>query len=185
MAVYFCVRNKNLKGCQIRYQAVRDYAKADEKREFLSEKTLEERVFDKITPSVDGNWINQTKNGFESLVPVATKAAKAAKSSSQEQAIFKLYSLGVVTARDEWVYSECAEATAAKVEYLIAAYNADSDRLKAFRKSPSLSDSNRSHSPVHRSNDAESVAVRIAKQGLRVGANRILRLVCLTDSTPT
>ena len=44
---------------------------------------------------------------------------------------------------------------------------------------------NRSHSPVHRSNDAESVAVRIAKQGLRVGANRILRLVCLTDSTPT
>ena len=46
-------------------------------------------------------------------------------------------------------------------------------------------ESNRSHSPVHRSNDAESVAVRIAKQGLRVGANRILRLVCLTDSTPT
>jgi len=40
------------------------------------------------------------------------------------------------------------------------------------------------HIPLHRSYDAESVGVRAAKRGLRVGGNRILRLECLADSTP-
>ena len=68
--------------------------------------------------------------------------------------------------------------------YLLSDYRKTRRNSTALQNSE-LDDSNRSHSPVHRSNDAESVAVRIAKQGLRVGANRILRLVCLTDSTPT
>ena len=42
------------------------------------------------------------------MIPVANKDTKAAKTQAQENALFKLYSLGVSTNRDEWVtdYSE-------------------------------------------------------------------------------
>jgi predicted helicase len=33
IAVYLCVQKRGSKGCHIRYQAVRDYAKSDEKRD--------------------------------------------------------------------------------------------------------------------------------------------------------
>ena len=128
VAVYFCVRNKKLKGCQIRYQAASDYAKADEKREFLSENSLAERTFDQITPTADGNWINQVENDFANLMPLATKATKAAKSASSERAIFKLFSLGVVTARDEWAYAETNTLLEAKIRYLINAFNGNCSR---------------------------------------------------------
>ena len=55
IAVYFLVKKRGAKGCRIFYEAVRDYAKADEKREFLSGKRLEERGFDEIKPDKTGS----------------------------------------------------------------------------------------------------------------------------------
>jgi predicted helicase len=42
---------------------------------------------------------NRTNNDFDSFIPIASKATKAAKAKGQEGAIFKLFSLGVVTSR--------------------------------------------------------------------------------------
>ena len=66
-----------------------------------------------------------TNNDFETLLPLASKETKAAKTAAGERAIFKLFSLGVVTNRDEWVYDERDENLSAKVHYLIEKYNAD------------------------------------------------------------
>ena len=44
------------------------------------------------------------ENDWNQLIPVATKKRRAEQKPSQEKAIFKLFSLGVVTNRDEWVY---------------------------------------------------------------------------------
>lgn len=43
-------------------------------------------------------------NDFDDLLPLANKETKLAKSQKEERAVFKLFSLGVVTARDDWVY---------------------------------------------------------------------------------
>jgi len=131
IAVYFLVRKKGVKGCRIFYESVRDYAKADEKREFLTSTRLAERSFATIRPDARSNWIKLTQNDFDSLLPIASKESKFAKSPSQERAIFKLFSYGVVTNRDEWVYARSSHEVESKVSFLIDAYNADVARLGA------------------------------------------------------
>jgi len=140
IAVWFCVRKKGVKGCRILYEAVRDYAKADEKREFLVTTALRDRTFIQITPQLDGAWINVSENDFESLMPIATKEAKAAKRSAEEKAIFKLFSLGVVTNRDEWVYDEDESDLTQKVKWLIDTYNADRVKLEKVRDNSELAE---------------------------------------------
>ena len=125
VAICFMVKKAGAHGCRIRYTAVRDYAKADEKRAFLASRKLREHEFEEIRPDSDGNWLNLTTNDFETLIPLASKETKAAKTAVKERAIFKLFSLGVVTNRDEWVYDDNPEALRTKVRFLVDAYNHD------------------------------------------------------------
>lgn len=140
IAVYFLVRKKGTKGCRIFYEGVRDYAKSDEKREFLTSVPLRERPFQEVRPDAKHNWLKLTQNDFESLLPVATKEAKLSRKPSQEKAIFRLFTLGVVTNRDEWVYGDDTVTLSAKVNYLIDAYNADVKKLSAVRDSEKLAE---------------------------------------------
>lgn len=133
VAIYFCVKKSGAKGCHIRYEAVGDYAKVDEKRDFLQAKRLEQRQFIDIRPDKNNNWINQTVNDFELFIPLVDKATKSTKVAGQEQAIFKAFSFGVVTNRDEWVYSDNKADVAEKVRHLIAIYNEDCTRLQSIR----------------------------------------------------
>src|SRR3546814_514716 len=68
-------------------------------------------------------WLNLSNNDFERFMPVATKGAKAG--GRGEWSIFKLFSLGVVTARDEWVFDVDQDALQRKVSWLISKYNED------------------------------------------------------------
>src|SRR5665647_656058 len=77
---------------------------AEEKLSFLASQPMRGLPFDEVQPDKSGNWVNLTSNDFETLLPLASKETKAAKTAGKEKAIFKLFSLGVVTARDEWVY---------------------------------------------------------------------------------
>lgn len=129
VAVYFLVKRRNAHGCQIRIQAVRDYAKADEKRTFLSANTLGDRSFQPITPDKVHSWINLANNDFETLLPLADRATKYAKVTSQERAIFRLYSQGLKTNRDEWVCSFSKEDVARNTKHLLDSYNAQRKKL--------------------------------------------------------
>lgn len=117
IAIYFCIRNPKAKGFRLFYESVRDYARCEEKRAFLT-KPLSERRFEELQPDAKGNWLGQTTNDFDSLIPVATKETKAAKVPGQERAIFKLYSLGVSTNRDEWVYDFDENSLSNKMNFL-------------------------------------------------------------------
>ena len=77
---------------------------AEDKLSFLASNQHNNLAFQAITPDKNHNWINLSDNDFDSLIPVANKETKAAKTQARENALFKLYSLGVVTNRDEWVY---------------------------------------------------------------------------------
>jgi predicted helicase len=75
--------------------------------------------FDHIQPDARANWINLTDNDFDDFLPLIDKEVKAGKS---EEAIFQLFSAGVKTQRDEWVYDFSKESLIEKVKYLIDAY---------------------------------------------------------------
>lgn len=122
VAIYFCVKKQGAKGCRIRYEAVRDYAREEEKREFLQANMLARHHFEDITPDRHGSWINQLVNDFEASAPVADKGTKSVKIAAQEKAIFKEFSLGVATNRDEWLFDFTKKALTDKVEFFTGIY---------------------------------------------------------------
>ena len=106
IALYFLVRNPALTtGCAIHYYAVNDFLTALDKRRWLRGHQLHQLAqagdFHRIRPNSSSNWLNQPHENWSNWLAVASKEGKAGKT---EEVIFKLYSLGVVTSRDEWVY---------------------------------------------------------------------------------
>lgn len=114
---------------------------ADDKLAWLARQPLRALELEEITPDKNANWVNLTDNDFETLLPLASKETKAAKTSKDIRAIFRKFSLGVVTARDEWVYGNDSESVENKVKFLINEYNTERLRLKgSLRLIEGLSD---------------------------------------------
>ncbi|MBK1642331.1 hypothetical protein CKO12_10660 [Chromatium okenii] len=124
IALYFLVRNPSLTtGCAIHYYAVNDFLTALDKRRWLRGHQLHQLAqagdFHRIRPNSSSNWLNQPYENWSNWLAVASKEGKAGKT---EDVIFKLYSLGVVTSRDEWVYGFTTQEVTKKVKYFISHY---------------------------------------------------------------
>ena len=144
VAISFLVKRatagKPAKGCRIHYVRRPEMETAEEKLAFLGNAKFSRLDFEEIAADEKHNWINQANNDFDSLIPVADKSVKLAKPGAKEKAIFKLFSLGVVTNRDDWVYGENAEIVERKMRFLIDRYNADVKRLSGVRNSDKLAE---------------------------------------------
>ncbi|MCA2507444.1 MAG: N-6 DNA methylase [Microcystis sp. M54BS1] len=119
IAVYFLVRNQESEGFNIFYNAIQDYAKAEEKQEYFRENTLDKLSFQHIIPDKKHNWLNQSDNDFNQLLPLIDKEVKSGKS---EKAVFKLFSSGLKTQRDEWVYDFSRDKLEAKMMFFVDVY---------------------------------------------------------------
>jgi predicted helicase len=106
VAISLLVRKRSQKQCRIFYARRPELETAEEKLAYLNAEKLHQIVFEELRPDAKHNWINLAETDFDSLIPLAAKESKATRKSAQEKTIFKLFSLGVVTARDEWVYDE-------------------------------------------------------------------------------
>lgn len=133
VAIMLLVKKENNdEKCRIEYVSMEDNWRKEEKLEWLKNHKLQDIVFETINPDKNNNWVNLAEdNDWEELIPVADKEVKQGKS---EKSIFQLYSLGVVTARDEWVYDENKDELIDKVKFLIKTYNKDIVRLKGKTK---------------------------------------------------
>jgi predicted helicase len=123
VSITFLVKKKEEVGCRIWYEAVRDYAKADEKGDFVKLTPFYLRAWQRIKPDAKSNWINQGVGEFSAFLPVAAKAVKAGTVGSEDRSIFRLYSLGVSTNRDEWVYDFGRKTLISKLKCLTANYD--------------------------------------------------------------
>ncbi|AFW94062.1 putative restriction enzyme and modification methylase [Anabaena sp. 90] len=119
IAVYFLIRNENAEGFKVYYNEIDDYTDSDEKKKYFSSQKFRDLGFTHLKPDNNGNWINQSDNDFDSLLPLVDKDVKAGKG---EEAVFKLFSRGIATQRDEWVYDLSETALEQKVKFLIEVY---------------------------------------------------------------
>ena len=131
VAVYFLVKRKGQKDCKIHYTEVPDFWDAEQKKAYLKDNPLSRIEFEHIRPDAKYHWLGQTENDWSNFLPVANKDTKSAKSDVLENAIFRLYSLGVVTNRDEWVYDFELQKLEDEVKFLIKSYNKDVSRIKS------------------------------------------------------
>ena len=128
VAIVFFIRNPRRDGCEIHYLAVDDFLTAAEKRRFLATHPLAELkkqgAFQRVLPNAAGDWINQAKNDWSCLLKIADNDLKLGKKN--EGATFKIYSLGVSTNRDEWVYDLDIGNLSDKILYLSQHYDSSS-----------------------------------------------------------
>ena len=123
VAMMFLVRKevRNEAGCQIYYNGeMVDEWRKEEKLAWVNEQKFSEIAFERIAPSKKNNWINLTDNDWEELLSITDKRVKIGKSKN---AIFKLYSLGVATNKDEWVYDFNRATLIEKVNFYSEEYN--------------------------------------------------------------
>ena len=121
--------------CAIHYHAVGQDWRKEEKYDFLDQKgSISGVKWKKLKPDKKGNWItNDTDEEFDAFLPVGSKEAKAGMSVPT---IFRTYSLGVSTNRDDVVYDFDAKRLAKRVEQFADDYNAELNRWKTKAKPP-------------------------------------------------
>ncbi len=130
IAIVFFVKDKSVPDNTIFYYEVEDYLKREAKLHLLANfENLESVPFKEITPNDKGDWINQREDGFDKLIPL--KRDK----KLQNDSIFDINSLGVISGRDPWVYNFSPNILTQSVQKCIDTYNADLKRFNAhFRE---------------------------------------------------
>ncbi len=112
-------RESNNLPCRILYTRRPELDTAAQKLEFLSSTKLNQLDFEHIIPDKKHNWLNQSDNDFDQLLPLIDKDVKSGKS---EKAVFKLFSSGLKTQRDEWVYDFSRDKLEAKMRFFVDVY---------------------------------------------------------------
>ncbi len=104
VSITILVKNPDKKNCTIHYKNIGDYLTRDQKLEMIknSKSIIEIKDWQIIIPDKHYDWVNERRDEFTNYVPIGSKDVKSNKSSN---AIFKMYSSGVKTHRDEWMYN--------------------------------------------------------------------------------
>jgi len=122
VAISFMVRRAKQRGCRIFYARRPEMETAEEKLSFIANSRLREMPAEEALPDTGHNWLRIGGDEFDTFMQLASKSVRAASKPAAERAIFKLYSLGVSTNRDEWLYDFDATRLAAKARHLVSAF---------------------------------------------------------------
>lgn len=122
-------KKKQKPPCRVFYVRRPEMEMAEEKLAWLGSARASALHFEELRPDAKGNWLNIDDNDFDTLLPVASKETKAATTPRGERAIFKLYSLGISTNRDEWVYAHNRALLERRAQFLVTRF--ESQRVGA------------------------------------------------------
>ncbi len=114
VAITILVKNRKTthEGCKIHYRDIGPYLTYEQKLTALQEAVSITGLGDwqLITPDKHYDWIGQRNEAFQQFYPLGSENARAGKA---DDAIFRLYSLGLGTNRDAYIYNfthhACAE----------------------------------------------------------------------------
>ncbi len=123
VAVCFLVRTeKRVAQCHVHYHDLSEDLLRHEKLDwFRSQEEITSIPFQEIVPDKGNNWIGQTDNDFEQHLAIIDQDVKSGKHSN---ALFKNFSGGLKTQRDDWAYDKGPSALSQKMKYLIEVYEA-------------------------------------------------------------
>lgn len=139
VAITLLVRNpnRNHEECQIYYHDIGDYLNRDVKMKILKEAKSIYGISSwlKIHPDSHNDWIKQRGERFQKFFPVGSEPVKTGKS---DDAIFRLYSNGLKTGRDSYMYNYSREMCTENATNMVENYSHALEELK--RSSYTLED---------------------------------------------
>ena len=141
VAITLLVKNPEIKTekATIQYHDIGDYLDREQKIKIIKGfKTFENPKLDlkTLTPNEHGDWLNKRNKQFEIFIPIGEKDKKMQKHLAFFNPIF---SYGIITARDNWVWSFNKSVLADNVEGTIDFYNLERNRFWETKKNnPSI-----------------------------------------------
>ncbi len=121
VAIMLLVKKEMQEGeCKIKYVSMEDDWRKEIKLDWLRNHKLGNISFENINPDKKNNWINLSDNDFEELIPTIDKDVK---SGNSKNSLFQLFSSGIKSQRDEWVYDNSKDALENKVKFMIDVYS--------------------------------------------------------------
>ena len=131
VTITLLVKNPNAthEGCKIHYRDIGDYLTREQKLEALTEAVSIKGFSDwqVIKPNAHYDWIDQRSEAFDEFYPLGSEDAKAGRA---DNAIFRLYSLGLATGRDAYIYNFSRDACAENAERMAQEYIAAISELE-------------------------------------------------------
>ena len=105
VAITILVRNPDKKKHEIHYRDIGDYLSREQKLKIVSDagSITGIRDWQVVKPDRNHDWLDQRDDTFAEYIPMGTKETKAGKRSAN--AIFRIFSNGMKTGRDAWVYN--------------------------------------------------------------------------------
>ena len=105
VAITILVRNPDKKKHEIHYRDVGDYLSREQKLKIIGNAGSIPGLngWEPIKPDGNHDWLDQRDYTFTEYIPMGTKESKSGKGG--ENTIFQMFSLGIATARDAWLYN--------------------------------------------------------------------------------
>ncbi len=124
VAIGFFVRNSSTADKRtLYYYSLDDEQSGADKLSDLASLQIDTVPFKSIIPDSKHNWLDQSDPTFEILAPLIDRQTKFSKRSDEEKATFGLYTMGVSTNRDEWVYDYTIANLRNKALFFADTYN--------------------------------------------------------------
>jgi len=132
IAMVFLVKNPNdpIKG-KIFFHSVEDYLTREQKLNEVSKfGSISNKAmpWERIIPDKHGDWLNQRDDSYHKFMRLDGK-------KSNEQAIFKNCSAGLLTSRDSWIQCSCSNKLKENVDKMVEFYNS---QIKSHEKGNKL-----------------------------------------------
>lgn len=138
VAIGFWVKRAGVRGSTILLARRPELETAAEKLRFLARARISEIEFEPVAPDSRANWISAAVDDeFAAFLPIVDKPTKQARDEQDERAIFKLFSLGAVSNRDDWVYDHDITNLERKIVAFIDIYEAERARWGVAAESAS------------------------------------------------
>ena len=105
VAMMVLVRDPAYQGpCQIHYKDIGDYLSREQKLQIVQESGSIAGIADwqDIQPDKHHDWLNQRNPGYQQLIPLGMLGERGLLAT---QVVFALYSNGLMTSRDAWLYA--------------------------------------------------------------------------------
>ena len=168
IAVFLLVRTKDHAGpATIHYRDIGDYLTAKEKLAIVDESTLDTVPWRPIEPNRHGDWINQRDEDYLTYPVLGDN-----KGTDSQPAAFRLYSSGLKTNRDAWVYNYSLPALRENVTRSIDFYNSEVDRAALPGFSPNLDPAKLSWNRADKANVERGRKIEHRKTAYREGLYR-------------
>ena len=132
VAITILVKDLNTKqgDCSIHYRDIGGGLRREEKLEKLKEAVSVTGFSDwqMVKPNKYHEWIGQRSDAFQHFYPLGSEDARAGRA---DDAIFRLYSLGLATGRDPYIYNFSRDACIGNARQMTQDYLAALSELKA------------------------------------------------------